>query len=135
MKTVEIKLWDDVHAKKGARVQADETVTLEYASPRLHGSVRLDLSADHGKELDELLASWLEAGQGADAPMMAHGKAGSKEARDFYAGLRAWAKSVGRDGEHWTKGRGDRPPQYYYPRSLVQDYEAYLIEQAERQAS
>lgn len=138
MQTVEIRLWDDVHAKAGERVPSDEQATLEYTSKRVRKRVRLDLTTAHMAELEDLLFRWLEAGRDLDAKAAAlpHShKAGSKEARDFYAGLREWAKSAGRDGEHWTSGKGGRARQLYYPRGLVADYQAYLLGEAERQAS
>jgi hypothetical protein len=137
MQTVEIRLWDDVHAQEGQRVQADQQATLEYTSKRVKKRVRLDLTTAHAAELEDLLFRWLEAGQDQDAKVTAlpHShKAGSKEARDFYAGLRAWAKDTGRDGEHWTSGKGSHPRQLYYPRALVADYKNWLISQAERRA-
>jgi hypothetical protein len=137
MRTVEIKLWDDVHAKAGERVPSDEQATLEYTSKRVRKRVTLDLTTAHMKELENLLFCWLEAGQdpAAKVSALSHShKAGSKEARDYYVGLREWAKAAGRDGEHWTSGKGGRARQLYYPRSLVEDYQAYLLDQAERQA-
>lgn len=137
MRTVEIRLWDDVHAKAGERVPSDEQATLEYTSKRVRKRVTLDLTTAHVKELENLLLCWLEAGQDLDAKVSAlpHShKAGSKEARDYYAGLRKWAKAAGRDGEHWTSGKDGRARQLYYPRGLVGDYQAYLLDQAERQA-
>jgi hypothetical protein len=138
MRSVEIKLWDDVHyAEDAEKVEAVRKTRLVYqdgdGAPQ---EVVLDLTTEHADLLASQMARWIKAGHPPEQGIvLTRGyKAGSKEARDFYAGLRAWAKSVGRDGEHWTQGRGGREPQYYYPRGLVRDYEAYLIEQAERQA-
>ena len=127
-----------MEAKRGQRVQSGEQVTLEYASKRVRKRVKLDLTTAHAAELESLLFRWLEAGQDQDAKVTAlpHShKAGSKEARDFYAGLREWARAVCRDGEHWTSGKGGRPRQLYYPRGLVADYKDWLTEQAEKRAS
>jgi Lsr2 protein len=137
MKTVEIRLWDDLDGKAGRRVQSDEQVVLEFTSRRVRKRVTLDLTTAHAAELEDLLSRWLEAGQDPDVKVAARPhshKAGSREARDFYAGLREWAKSVGRDGEHWTSGKGSRPRQLYYPRGLVADYQDWLMSQAEKQA-
>jgi hypothetical protein len=113
-------------------------VTLEYASKRVKKRVTLDLTAAHADELESLLFRWLEAGQDLDAkvaaPPHSH-KAGSKEARAFYAGLREWAAMVGRSDEHWTSGRNGQARQLYYPRGLVADYQEYLLGLAEKQAS
>lgn len=136
MQTVEVRLWDDLDARAGERVQSDEQVTLEYTSKRVRKLVRLDLTAAHAAELEDLLFRWLEAGHDPAQPMTvghAH-KAGSKEAREFYAGLREWALATGRDGEHWTAGKNGRQPQLYYPRRLTADYQEYLLGEAQRQA-
>jgi hypothetical protein len=137
VKTVEIRLWDDLDNKEGTRVQSDEQVTLEYTSKRVKKRVTLDLTTAHAGELEGLLFRWLEAGQDQDAKVAAlpHShKAGSKEARDFYAGLREWAAMVGRSGEHWTTGRNGQAKQFYYPRGLVADYQDYLLDLARKQA-
>jgi hypothetical protein len=113
-------------------------VTLEYTSKRVKKRVTLDLTTAHVEELESLLFRWLDAGQDLDAKIAAlpHShKAGSKEARAFYAGLREWAAMVGRSGEHWTTGRNGQAKQFYYPRGLVADYQEYLLDQARKQAS
>lgn len=130
MQTVEIRLWDDLHAKQGEKIPSDVQVTLEYKGKRR----RLDLTTAHAEELDKLLAPWMEAGQSPDAPPVTAHKAGSVEAREFYAGLRAWAASVGRTDEHYTSGKNGQPRQFYYPRKLVADYEEHLRSLAERKA-
>jgi hypothetical protein len=136
MQTIEIRLWDDVEAKAGRRVQADVQVTLEVTTPKGTERRVLDLTAEHLAELGGMLAPWLAAGRDPDAPAIASAhKAGSKEAREFYAGLREWAKSAGRDGEHWTSGKNGRERQLYYPRQMVADYQEYLLGEAQRQAS
>jgi hypothetical protein len=137
MRTVEIRLWDDLDDKAGSRVQSDEQVTLEYASKRVKKRVTLDLTTAHAGELEDLLFRWLEAGQDQDAKVAAlpHShKAGSKEARAFYAGLREWAAMVGRSGEHWTTGGNGKAKQFYYPKGMVADYQDYLLGLAEKQA-
>lgn len=129
MQTIEVRLWDDLHAREGEKVPSDVQVELTYKTRKGTRHVRLDLTAVHGDELDKLLAPYLEAGQQPDAPAH-HGKPGSTQAREFYAGLRAWAASAGRSGEHWTTGKNGQPKQYYYPKRLIADYEAYLAAQA-----
>lgn len=110
-------------------------MTLEYATKRGVRRVRLDLTDAHAKELEETLARWLDAGQKPSDQASAHGhQPGSAGARQFYAGLRDWAKAEGRDGEHWTTGKGGRARQLYYPRQLVADYREHLRSLAERQA-
>jgi hypothetical protein len=135
METVEIHLWDDLDARAGNRVESDQQVTLEYSTKRGSRRVRLDLTDEHAKELEEVLARWLDAGQRPREQASAHGhQPGSAAARQFYAGLRDWAKAEGRDGEHWTSGKGGRARQLYYPRQLVADYREHLRSLAERQA-
>jgi hypothetical protein len=131
MQTVEIKLWDDVDMRSGNRVPAEEQVVVEYRGRR----VRLDLTYAHAAELDTLLEPWLAAGgPEAAAPEFRHGfKPGSKEARDWRAGLRHWADSAGRTAEYMPVPRRDGLPaklNYRYPLGLVRDYEAHLVELA-----
>jgi hypothetical protein len=135
MQTIEVRLWDDLDARAGERVPSDEQVTLEYTSKRVRKLVRLDLTTAHATELEDLLARWLDAGHDPAQPAAVSHKAGSKEAREFYAGLREWARAVGRDDEHWTSGRNGRERQLYYPRQMVADYQEYLLGEAQRQAS
>jgi hypothetical protein len=125
MQEILVKLWDDLHARAGERVASDVQVELTYRTKRGVQHVRLDLTGEHGEELDKVLAPWLEAGQAPDA-LASHGKPGSAQAREFYAGLREWAASVGRAEEHWTTGKNGRPRQLYYPKRLIADYEAHL---------
>lgn len=124
-----IRLWDDLHAKDGEKVPSDVQVELTYKTKKGTRHVRLDLTAAHGEELDKVLVPYLEAGQDPDVPA-SHGKPGSAQAREFYAGLRAWASEVGRSEEHWTSGKNGRPKQFYYPRQLIADYEAHLAKVA-----
>lgn len=133
MQEILVKIWDDVHAQDGERVAADAQVELTYVVKRngkeQSRQVKLDLTDAHAGELDKELARWLDAGHAPDA-LASHGKPGSAQAREFYAGLRMWAQSVGRDGEHWTSGKNGRPKQLYYPKALVADYEAFLAANA-----
>jgi hypothetical protein len=130
MQTVQVHLWDDLDARGGLRVAAAQTVVLEYRRRR----VRLDLSDEHEAELAALLAPYLDAGVPEDTRPVTHlgFKAGSKEARDWHAGLRAWADAAGRSSEYQIAGRqpGSKV-NYRYPVSLVEDYQEYLISQAE----
>jgi Lsr2 len=133
MKTLEIKSWDDVHAQEGVRIESARTVSFSFDKT----DYELDLTAEHAAELEQLLAPWIKAAHPPSNGLVLTRmrKPGSAESREFYAGLRAWAKAVGRDDEHWTSGKNGQPRQLYYPRQMVTDYEAYLLSQAERQAS
>jgi hypothetical protein len=127
MQSIEVKLWDDLHhCQDGNKVPADVQIELTYRTKKGVKHVRLDLTAAHGEELEKLLGPWLEAGQSPDAAP-SHGTPGSAQAREFYAGLRAWAAQVGRSDEHWTSGSNGKPKQLYYPRQMVADYKNYLM--------
>jgi Lsr2 protein len=129
MQTIEVRLWDDLHAKDGERVPGDTQVELTVKTKKGVRHVRLDLTAAHAEELEKVLAPWIEAGQVPGTPA-SHGKPGSAQAREFYAGLRTWAAEVGRSEEHWTSGKGGHPRQFYYPKRLIADYEAFLAGKA-----
>jgi hypothetical protein len=123
VKTFEV--WDDMaYADGGRKVPATQTVNL-----RLGGTqVDLDLSDESAHRLGELLAPWLKAGRPPeDRTAPVPGAGGTRESREFFAGLRAWAAQVGRSDEHWTQGKGDKPKQYYYPKALIADYEKHLL--------
>lgn len=109
MQTVEVKLWDDLdHKQSGSRVPADVQVELEYKTKKGTKRVRLDLTAEHGGELDKLLAPYLAAGQSPDAAESPRevksggkirrgppGGPGWSEARDWRRRLREWSDSLG----------------------------------------
>jgi hypothetical protein len=129
MQEVQLHLWDDKHWHDAEeKVTSEETHFLELDGRR----VKLDLTAAHSRELAELVGSWLDAGSDVDAPpvtRLGH-KAGSKESKDWHAGLRAWADKEGRT-EEYLKYRPSGKIDYRYPVKLVQDYEAYLLAQAQ----
>lgn len=139
MQTVEIRLWDDLHAKQGDKVPSDVQVMLEYKGKRR----RLDLTSAHAEELDKLLAPYMAAGQNPDAPP-AHStarpekpgtKAGGKLLRvapegmsphDWRRGMREWSDSLGLvnrkdpDLPAWQSS----PGKWYYPGDLE---DAFLL--------
>jgi hypothetical protein len=138
VQTVEIKLWDDLaHHQSKDKVPADVQVELTYKTKKSTRHVRLDLSEQHGEELDALLAPYLEAGRGAGAPPEFHHgfRPGSKEARDYRQALRDWADSEDRTGEYLVKNpEVAKKNRFTYPLQLVQDFEAHLVALAENAA-
>lgn len=132
MQEISIRLLcDKTRAETGTKVDATQVRILEYGKIRR----RLDLTDDKAAELDALLKPWLDAGSDEDAKPTARVgfKAGSRESRDFYAGLRAWADREERTAEYTVNHRGGKKVakiNYRYPEKLVEDYEAYLASQA-----
>jgi hypothetical protein len=134
MQEVLVRLWcDKTFQDTREKVQAAETVIVEYRGKRW----RMDLSSGNAELLDAVLAPWLAAARPEDAPAEFHHgfKAGSAEAREWRAGLRAWADSVGRTSEYTVSHtRGGSKLNYRYPRDLERDYENHLLQQAEKVA-
>jgi len=131
MQEIQVKLWDDVHwHEEQGRVPSDETHYLELDGRR----VRLDLTSEHGKELASQVSRWLDAGrpEGEEATARLGFKAGSAEAKQFYARLREWADAEDRSAEYKIRHRDGSTSlgNYKYGRRLVRDYEAYLLSQA-----
>ena len=64
MQTIEIRKWDDLHAREeAARVPADLEAEVELRLGKVTRRVRMDLTAAHGKELEALLARYFEIGR------------------------------------------------------------------------
>jgi hypothetical protein len=141
VQTVEVRLWDDLHHKRdGSKVPADVQVELTYKTKRGEKHVRLDLTAEHGKELTALLAPYLEAGAPPESPDPSEVKSGGKirrgppggpggtEARRWRADLREWSDSLGLVNQEdpslpaW-KTVTDK---HYYPADLEDAYTAHL---------
>jgi len=129
MQEVLVRLWDDVAlAEEGERTQSDEQVELRFRRGGKEVAVRLDLTREHGDELEAQLARWLKAGSAIGAPPeFRYGfKPGSKEAKDWRRELRNWADAEGRTAEY-LRSDGDSKNRYKYPDKLVKDYQEYLL--------
>jgi hypothetical protein len=139
MKELQIVLSDDlVFSLSGERIPADETVLIS-----LNGKTReLDLTAEHARELREILEPYFKAGHlpGNEPPdTTSDGKKIKRptpsliEARAEQKKLRDWADSRGMrspDGKrpiYRTEGGG-----YYYPHPLVVEYNAWVESEAQR---
>ncbi len=141
MQTVEIRLWDDLdHKQNGAKVPADVQVELTYRTGGRARHVRLDLTAEHGEELDKALAPYLEAGQPPDSQAKPEtqnggkirrgppGGPGGRAARDWRRNLREWSDGLGlvnRDDPSfpaWQTATGKN----YYPADLEDAYTLHL---------
>lgn len=106
-----------------SEILADETVLLQVGDVR----VELDLTAEHAKELRELVAPWLAAGAPlVEAPRKPpaaakepakprHGRAPT----EYNAGMRRFAEARGIN----YKGPSGKP---YYNVQLKADYEQFL---------
>jgi hypothetical protein len=131
MQEIAIKLWCDRHWRaSGEKAEATEARQMEYGRRR----GRWDLCADCAAELDALAAGWLKSAQGEDArPTATAGfRPGSRESRNFYAGLRKWADAQGRTEEYMVKhrpGTVSGKVNYRYD-LLIEDYEEYLVSRA-----
>lgn len=138
MQTVEVHLWDDLHHRQdGSKVPADIQVELTYkvkkGSRHAQKHVLLDLSAEHGSELDQLLAPYLAAGQPPEAEDSGRevnnggkirrgppGGPGGSAARKWRENLRAWSDSLGlvnRDDPSYAAWQTTRGV-HYYPADL-----------------
>lgn len=140
MRELQLILSDDlIYAQTGNRIPAAESVTVS-----LDGRVReLDLTAEHAKELRELLEPWLNAGHppgGQPAPGTSGtskgfrggaymlSRARQKAIRDF-ADERGLKSEDGKRPIYRTPGGG-----YYYPYKLRKMFEGHIAEQQERSA-
>jgi hypothetical protein len=139
VKELQLVLTDDLALSlDGTRIPADETVLIS-----LDGKTReLDLTAGHAAELREILEPYMKAGHppgnepsltSPEGRKMKKPTPGLIEARVEQQKLRDWADERGLrspDGKrpvYRTEGGG-----YYYPSSLVKEYQAHLEQQARR---
>lgn len=159
MKLVKVIAYDDIDA------QADElTEASEIDVPVRFGDIDVvvDLTAEHYMEVGLALKAVLEAGlarlkreqaaaEAAAAASRKAGKAspippvvkfvpypvGSRERSDYLKALRWWADTKGRSEEYHaapgTKKRTEN--QYHYPKKLLLDYNAWIVDQAKQKAS
>ena len=131
MREVYVKLWcDKTWADSHERVESDSAHFLELDGKR----VRLDLTDGNYRDLYAVIKPWLEAGHPEDEkPKVGHSfAAGTKEAKDWYRDLRLWADSVGRSEEYrYYHRNGELAKDFSYPKKLRDDYEAYLLSQAQ----
>jgi hypothetical protein len=142
VQTVEVKLWDDLdHKQSGSKVPADVQVELEYRTRKGTKRVRLDLTAEHGSELDKILAPYLAAGQppdAADGPREVKsggkirrgppGGPGGSEAREWRGNLREWSDSLGlvnREDPVFPAWK-TVTDKHYYPSDLEDAYTLHL---------
>ena len=133
MKELQLVLSDDLdYATDGRRVPADETVVLS-----IDGKHReLDLTAEHARDLRELLEPYIKAGHlpGNEPPMTdPTGNRVKKptpeliKSRQEMKKIRDWADAQGMRSED-----GKRPAYrtesggYYYSRHLMDAYQQYL---------
>jgi hypothetical protein len=140
-KTVEIALWDDLDAAEGKRTRAAQTVKFSVRGKRLE----LELTDEHAAEFDADLARWVKAAHSPDAvpgtagPRSRYLKDGPQDVtpggetrRQFRLAIRDWAD------KHDKRDRKDPSRMAYlapggsftYPRWLMEEYEAWLLEQA-----
>lgn len=139
MRELKLVLSDDLaYALNGERIAADETVLLS-----IDGKTReLDLTAEHAKELREFVEPYMKAGHvpGNEPPVTdPEGKRIKKPTPDLidsrakHKKIRDWADSMG-----YRSPDGKRPIYrtesggYYYPWSLMREYEAHLEAEAKR---
>lgn len=137
----QVLIWDDLYKKINDKdVEADRTDVYLAFNGR---AVTLDLTIDHFRALEAVLADYLECGEPADSAyasvielppgtssylqklVKARGYTQS-QVNDYLRKLRAWADSVGRTDEYAKRRDGTprRDKRYYYPAQLVKDYEA-----------
>lgn len=137
MKEIQVVMSDDlIYTETGRRVPADETVTIA-----LDGKTReLDLTAEHAKELRELMADWMEAGnepRPESAPPATGRKSTAgrslKNGKERMAKLRVWV-----DENHVRGLSGpDRPAyltttgKHYSPDWLLKAYAQAMVERGE----
>jgi hypothetical protein len=129
MQEILVKLWcNRCYHAHGKRVEATEVRVVAHQRKR----GRLDLCRSCAQEYDGVLGAWLLVADDEDARPETRFRAGSKEARDFYAAMRKWADERGRTAEYMVTHRGPGPHKVNYgkPKKLVDDYTAYLASQA-----
>lgn len=131
MEEVLVRIWDDrIKCEQDERVEAAERLVLEYRGKRY----RIDLTAQNAALLDADLAPWLACARREreeGGTMAAHGfRPGSREARAWRQGLRAWAEAEGRGGEvrENRSGRDGKKVNYTYTFELERDYQNHLME-------
>lgn len=136
MKELQLVLSDDLaFSLSGERIPAEESVVIS-----LDGKVReLDLTAEHAKELRELLEPYLRAGHppGNEPSLTARDGKRVKRPTPSLIEARATQKKI-RD---WADARGMRSPDgkrpvyrtasggYYYSYQLMKEYEKWLEEE------
>jgi hypothetical protein len=129
MQEILVKLWcNRCFHTHDRRIEATELRRFTAGrKPR-----RLDLCAPCAEAFDAEVGGWAAMADEEDARPETRFRAGSKESRDFYAGMRAWADTQGRTAEYEVRHRGPGPHKVNYnkPQKLVDDYLAYLAGQA-----
>lgn len=135
MKEISVRVFDDLdYARDGLRNEAVTTITVG-----LDGTWReLDLTRDNEKSvravLEELLNAGRERGEAPVLPAKRIYHAPRPERANFFKGLREWCQQTGRRNAADTGWayQTSISLQYYYGKEVVEQYQAYLDQQARR---
>ena len=108
-----IALVDDIDNANGVHTPADGTYRLSWDG----STVELDLTKQHRREIDDLVAHLFRIGTAVHETRRPQ----SPGRRAYLAGLRAWADALGRRSDYCTESG-----HYYYPKALCAEYDAHL---------
>src|SRR6516162_1156421 len=111
----EIIRWDDVDFRQDTPVRTPATETVIFSLGD-SGPLQLDLSADHAKEITELLAPWIAAATPVKATRATRTTTGgSTDGRtpEYLKAFRAWAAEQGQPAFQYTRSNG-KPGAYKY---------------------
>jgi hypothetical protein len=112
-----IQTIDDLHHHEdGEQVAAERTHRLTLDGK----DTELDLTAEHYKELDELLARYFAAGRKPQGPPRAPKTGAGKRPTDYNAGMREYADA---HGINYRAAKSGKP---YYSAKLKRAYAAHL---------
>jgi hypothetical protein len=127
VKEITVSNWDDLYFLEGKRIAAEagpDTV-LQLDGKR----VELALTAEHKRELADVLATYFKAGQLAQ-PAQRAGATGTRSqmgaSRVYNKGMREWAEAPERRGRYKISYGGPGNGKPYYPEELRRDYRAWL---------
>lgn len=109
-----ISMVDDIDHANGKATPADGTWRLTWDG----STVELDLTAEHRKEIDQLVAHLFRIG--TIVGKSAATRQDNQGRRAYLRGLRAWADAQGRSDEYRTPSGG-----YFYPKGLREEYDEH----------
>lgn len=153
-KEMQVVSWDDIHLAHGQKVTA-EWIDVEVQFGDLKGV--LDLTSEHYEQaraaFEDLFGAVFTresrepSAPSDDVPALHRKKpnpvspvdklcpypARTDERRSYLFGCRVWADSAGRGHEYRPPPGSDKGQnEYHYPKALLEDYNAFLSEEAKK---
>jgi len=128
MRRHEVAIYDDLDSEQDVltKLEEPEVRVLSYIAGGKRVRVRLDLTEQHAKEMDDMLAPYLKAGTEVDSDdvprAVRHG--GGRRMGSYNSGLKAWADEQGRSSDYTTPSGG------FWPKKQLRDDYAKFLEKA-----